>query len=42
MGRKPVTIVVDEELWKRLKIQAIGESKTVSECVEEMIRRKVR
>ncbi len=40
--RRPATIVVDDELWKKLKIQAISENKTVSEYVEEMIRRKIR
>jgi predicted CopG family antitoxin len=35
------TIVVDKELWKKIKIQAAKEEKTISELFEEMIKKKL-
>lgn len=36
------TIVVDKELWKKIKIKAAEEEKTISELFEEMIKEKLR
>lgn len=38
MERKAVSVRIDPELWKRLKLHAVNNDKTVTQTIEDMIR----
>ncbi len=40
--KKHVTVVIDDELWKKFKIIAIKENKSCSEMLEEIVHEKVK
>lgn len=41
-GEKKITIILDDELWKQIKIAAIEKEKSLQEYVEELIKKEVK
>lgn len=37
-NKKPVTITMDYELWKKLKIKTVKEGTNLSQAIEKLIR----
>ena len=42
MTKKPVTIRIDETVWKEAKIRAIKENLTIGELVERALKRDLK
>ena len=41
-GEKKITIILDDELWKQIKIAAIEKEKSLQEYVKELIQKEVK
>jgi predicted CopG family antitoxin len=39
--KKRTTIIIDQDLWRKFRIKALKEGRTVSEFVEEIIKEKM-
>ena len=40
--KKKITIILDDELWKQIKIAAIEKEKSLQEYVKELIKKEVK